>query len=315
MRSPPDDIFRKEALDAMRAPPKQGGVLRISPAWTRYGFWSLVALVVAALVYSVVGSIKEYAQGPAFVRAEGNLELTATVSGTVAAVHVEPGQRVTEGALLVEFHVVQEAAELERIDREIELQLVRVMRDLNDQAARQALTSLQAQRELARAHVDERSVRAPRAGVVSDIRIRAGQLLTQGQPILSIVAPESRFSVLALVPGQYRPLLQKGSALRLELSGFPYVYTNLTVDSIGQEVIGPTEAKRFLGPEVADALPISGPVVLVKAWLPAATFISEGQTFNYYNNVPGTAEVVVRERSVLLTLVPALRAVFGDDSG
>ncbi|MGZ3460180.1 MAG: efflux RND transporter periplasmic adaptor subunit, partial [Archangium sp.] len=55
----------------------------------------------------------------------------------------------------------EETATLERIQREFELQLVRVLQDPTDEAARQALTSLRAERELAVARQRARTLRAP----------------------------------------------------------------------------------------------------------------------------------------------------------
>ena len=56
--------------------------------------------------------------------------------------------------------------------------------------------------------------------------------------------------------------------LRLEIQGYRYAYQHLTVDSVGDEVVGPAEARRYLGDEIADAVQFAGPVVRVEAHLP-----------------------------------------------
>jgi membrane fusion protein (multidrug efflux system) len=101
-------------------------------------------------------------------------------------------------------------------------------------------------------------------------------------------------------------------ALRLRLSGFARSSELVTVESVGDEVVGPAEAKRYLGQEAADLVPINGPVVLVQARLAAPTFTSEDKTFHYYEGLTGTAEARVRAQRVLIALVPGLRWVVPD---
>ena len=87
----------------------------------------------------------------------------------------------------------------------------------------------------------------------------------------------------------------------------------LTVESIGDEVVGPAEAKRFLGPGIGDAVPLTGSVVFVTARLPAPSFEADGRTYAYHDGILGTAEVRVRSEKVLFALVPALRALWSRD--
>ena len=102
--------------------------------------------------------------------------------------------------------------------------------------------------------------------------------------------------------------------MRLEISGYRYAYQKLTVDQVGDEVIGPAEAGRTLGPALAGAVQVTGPVVLVKAKLPARTFQAEGKTYRYHNGLQGTAEVRVRSERILWTLLPGLKATVAEDT-
>jgi membrane fusion protein (multidrug efflux system) len=311
----PSDIFREEALQYHVAYRAEGDLLRISPAWTRWAYWLLVGVLGAGALYSIFGTVYEYASGPAVVRLEDRTDLTARSAGTVSDVLVHPGQHVVQGDLLVRFYLAQEGAELDRIQHEFDLHLIKILRDPSDQAARQALTSLRAQRELAQAHLEERSVRAPQDGVVSDIRIRPGQHLNPGDMVLTMVGAEARCVVVAMLPGQYRPLLRPGMGIRLELVGFKYAYRELMIDAIGDEVVGPSEVRRYLGQDLADTVSVQGPVVLVQAHLPSTTFIANGRSFHYYDGMPGTAEARVRAESILVTLVPGLKAIFESSGG
>ena len=308
----PSGIFRSEAIRALDEEGKSGDLLHLSPRWTRSAYWLLVFVLCGTLSFAGFATIGEYAAGAAVVRVDGKTDLTATAAGTVSSVEVQPGQRVAEGQVLVRFHNADEQAELARLESEFEAQLVRVLRDPNDQAARQAVTTLRAQKELAEDRVARRTVRAPRAGVVSDVRIRPGQLLAAGDLVVSLLGDDARFSLVAFLPGQYRPLLHAGMPLELRLRGFPRALEHLSIDSVADDVVGPTEAKRYLGPEVADALPVSGPVVVVKARLPAQKFTVDHESFSFYDGLPGTAEARVRSQRVLAAFLPGLRWILGD---
>ncbi|HWE30819.1 MAG TPA: HlyD family efflux transporter periplasmic adaptor subunit [Polyangia bacterium] len=309
MSEAPRPLFRQEAIDELNRAGNRPSLLRTTPRWTRWTYVVVVATCAAAIVYCAVGTVDEYAVGPALIRAEGRREVTAPAAGTVAVVDVRPGERVQSGGLLVRLHDAAESADLERLDHEFELQLVKMLRDPSDQAARQALTGLRAQKELAEARLEERSVRAPVDGVVSDVRIRPGQHLNPGDVILTLVRPDVPFTVIAMLPGNYRPLLRAGMTLRLELEGYSYEYRHCVVDEISDEVVGPAEVKRYLGPEIADAVSLSGPVVLVQAALPTGTFDVDGRAMRYHDGMLAKAEARVRSERIMFALVPGLRAL------
>jgi membrane fusion protein (multidrug efflux system) len=313
LAEPASDLFRKEALEYYQGSAESSGrVLQLSPAWLRYAYWLLTGVAIVGAIFSAVGTVHEYASGPSVIRAIGWTDLTAKQTGTVSSVEVVPGQRVTAGQVVVRLYTAQEAGELDRINKEFELQLVKTLRDPTDKVARQALTSLRAQRELAESRLEERLVRAPHAGIVSDVRIRQGQPLGMGDNILSLIGEQTKFSVVAMLPGRYRPMLRQGMPLRLELSGFKYVYQNVIIDSVGNEVVGPSEVKRFLGPGLSDTIVLKEPVVLVEARLPQPTFVADGKTFSYFDGMQGDADARVRSESVLVTLVPGIKAIFSD---
>lgn len=309
MNASASELFRGEALEQHAQAGTRGSLLRISPTWTRWSYWLLVGVVVAGLGYAMLGTVNEYAMGPAIIRAQGREEVVARAPGSIVTVAVEPGQRVRAGDLLVRFHDADERAELDRIGREFDLQLIKLLRDPADQTARQSLTSLRAQKELALARFEERAVKASSAGIVSDVRVRTGQHLVAGDTILSLVPEASSYRVIAMLPGYYRPQLSKGMPLRVELEGYRYQYQQLTIEGVGEEVVGPNEVKRYLGPDIADAVPVTGPVVLVSAQLPSSTFLIDGRRFRFHDGMPARVDARVRSERLFIALVPGLRAM------
>ncbi|QRN93723.1 HlyD family efflux transporter periplasmic adaptor subunit [Archangium violaceum] len=306
-------IFREEALRHHEGSQDEGDVLRISPKWTQWTYWVLIALIVAAALYSLLGTIPEYASGPAMVKVEGRSELTVEAPGIVASVDVRPGQRVEAGQPLVSFLSREETSTLERIEREFELQLVRVLQNPADESARQALTSLRAERELAQARQQARTLRAPQAGVVSTLKVRKGQYVNPGESVVSVTGDEVHVTLVALLPGGYRPRLEPGKPLRVELNGFSHEYQTFTIESVGDQVVGPNEVRRYLGADSGDAVQLSGPMVVVKAKVPATTFTIKGKTFNYFDGMLAQADARVRTERILVTLIPGLKGALGHE--
>lgn len=309
-----DELFRDAAVRAhFGGRGSDGDLLKISPGWTNWIYWLLVAVCSAGLGFLIFGRANEYATGVAVIRREGRADIHAVSGGVIAEIAVESGQRVTANQPLLRLYDAPEAAELNRLDREYELQLVRSLNSPQDAATQQQLAFMREQKKTVAARLKERHIIAPQAGTVRDIRIRAGQLVALGELLLTLGGGEETLSVVALLPGQYRPLLRQGAPLRVELDGFRYAYQYLTVDSVAEDVIGPNEARKYLGQEISDALVLQGPVVIVKASLPARSFASSGVRYAFHDGLRGTAEVHVRSERLILTLLPSLKAVWGDD--
>lgn len=311
-------IFREEALEHhVRGFDERGNLLQIAPGWTTWAYRLLLAVFVTGVVFSVVGSIPEYASGPAVVRLEGQTDVTAKIAGSVDSVEVGPGRRVAAGEILARLYGAAEEAELERARREFELGLANRLRHPADAGAAQVLVGLRLQKQIAEKRLEERSVAAPHAGTVGDVWIQRGQHLAPGEVILSLHrdGEDRRLSVVALLSGHARPLVAPGMPLRLELEGYSYVYQHLTVESVGEESVGPAEARRFLGPGIGDAVRLDGPVFVVTARLPSPTFEVGGRTYAYHDGILGRAEVKVRSERILLALVPGLKSLWNRADG
>jgi membrane fusion protein (multidrug efflux system) len=300
--------FRPAALQSYAKRAKQGRILRLSPAWVDRTFWVLIAAVVAAIAYVTIGKASEYASGPAVVRLDSRTEVPIKADGVIAAVLVKPGDRVDAGTPVVQLDETVQTAEFKSALREYDLELVNRLRDPASTAP-PSIGTLQARLQLARSQLAERTLRAPAAGVVGDVRLRPGERVSAGDVALSLIRDDATFSLLAVLPGSYRPMLRPGMPMRFEVSGFEYAYQDLIIASLGDEVVGPAAVKRYLGQETADALLISGPVVLVSARIPARAFRSHDEVYNYYDGMQGRAEARVRTERLIISLIPALRAL------
>jgi multidrug efflux system membrane fusion protein len=316
MSQPPQQsqLFRQEALDHYARPEAKGSLLRVEPFWARLTYWIILVLVVTLGVGLAVVDINDYATGPVIMQVKGLEDVTVTSPGRVSRVFVTRGQYVQAGQPLVELHANLESAERDRREQEFRTQLAAGLLDPLNAGARQSLSSLRTQVELSEARLSERVLRAPVAGRLHDVRVRENQYLAAGQSVASILQDGAEVFALALVPGQYRPMLQPGQSLRLEVAGFPYVYQYLEVTSVSDELVGPAEVRRYLGPELGDSVPLQGPHVVVEGRLPSPTFKVDGHDYSYYTGMPGTAWVKVRARNGWLTLLPVLEMI-GEDRG
>ncbi|RKH54328.1 efflux RND transporter periplasmic adaptor subunit [Corallococcus llansteffanensis] len=303
-------IFRKEALDYFQQHRrKEGDVLRLAPPWTKWAYGALMSMLAVGLLVCTLGEVSEYASGPALIRVERRTDITTPTGGVVATVDVQPGQRVAADHVLMTLQADEERLSLTRSQHELELHLVRYMRDLTDQSSRQALTTLRAEQELAQSRLEARSLRTSVAGVVGDLRIQVGQYLAPGTRVASLVEDDAPVSLQAFLPGYYRPFLKPGMMLRIEMEGFRYEYRELPIESVGDQIIGPGELQRYLGPELAGAMELKGPLVLVRARIPSRTFRRNGREFGYFDGMPAHVEAAVRSESILLALLPGLKAL------
>ncbi len=301
-----EGLFRREAIEA--AEPRQwGDVVRVSPTWLPWSYWLLVVMLVGAAAFVCLASVSTYSSGPVLIRSTARSSVTARTAGNVTSVEVMPGDRVDAGTLLARLDDVDQRAAVDRIAREFEAQLRNHMLDPADVAADTSLRSLRVELERARTALDERTIVAPVAGTVSDLRVRPGQHLEPGDVAASIVGGTGALDFVALLPGEDRPQLAPGMQLRLEISGYRYAYQTLVIDSVSSDVIAPSEARRVLGTEVSEGLRLGGSVVLVRGRLPTNEFTVDGRTFRYHDGMRGTAEVRVRSERAVFALVPGLR--------
>jgi multidrug efflux pump subunit AcrA (membrane-fusion protein) len=313
-QTPPVVPFREEALRNYKQRLVHGEVLRSSPAWADRTYWILVGALFTAFMYVTVGTVNQYASGPAVIRLDDRVDLTFPMDGVVKEVRVQPGQHVAKGDLLVQLDDANQSAEFDSVRREYELELVQRLHEPGS-PRNGSLSPLLARLGLTQANLRARSLRAPAAGTIADVRLRKGHRIAAGEVVLSVVREDASFSMIAVLPGHERPLLRAGQSMLFEISGFADAHQKVAIAEIGDEVVGPAEVKRFLNPEMSDALIVPGPSVLVTGRLPARAFRVEGQGLNFYDGMQGTVEVAVRTEPLVFAFIPSLRRWIGEMKG
>lgn len=299
-------LFRRQAREA-QAMPRWGDVVRVSPAWLSAGYWLLVLLLAGSAVFVCLARVSTYSAGPAVVRSTARTPITARTSGNIVLVAVAPGDVTEPGTLIARLDDSEQRAAVVRLEQEFEEVLRHHMLDPGDPSMDLGLRNVRASLEAARGSLEERLVRATTAGVVGDVRIRAGQHIAPGDIVASVFESSQGLEVIALMPGEDRPQLAPGMTIRLELTGYRYAYQSVAITSVSSDVIGPAEARRVLGSEVADGIALPGSVVVVRGTIASPEFSLDGQAFRYHDGMVGTAEVRVRSEPVVFALVPGTR--------
>ncbi len=302
-------LFRDRARRAAETPRHEGDLLRLSPSWARSVYWVLLGMSLLLIVGGLVGRSREFASGPAVLRVGNGLRLTALAAGTVERLDVIAGEHVVAGQSLVQFHSEDERNVLSHLQTEFDLHLVHLLREPGDKMARNTLAGLRAQRKLAEARLAERTLVAPTEGWVQDVRIRPGQRLAAGETVVSLVARQEQHTLMAFLPGEFRPLLKVGQPLNLIPVGYPHSRIRMSVESVQEEVVTAQAALAPLGVEWQNAIQLQGSVTVVTATLPATTFQADGQERPLYSGMQGKVEVCVREQAILLTLIPGLESL------
>ena len=176
---------------------------------------------------------------------EREATLRAQVGGPVVDTYVEQGQRVARGALLARLDdaAIQEAflsarsalttaqsgadvaaRELSRAERLAEAGAI-ADRDLEQArrvniAAQSQLADARARLSLARKQLDDTRIRAPFTGVIAARQANAGDIVSPGAALFTVVDPAS-MRLEATVPAEQLSAVRVGAPVTFAVSGYP----------------------------------------------------------------------------------------------
>lgn len=304
-------LFREEAVAEHESGRDFGEAVRISPHWAAVAYWLLFGIVTLVIGLAAICKVGEYAAGPALVVQIDELDITAPLPGVVDRVLVEQGDGVAPGDTLVRLRADDEQSVVNGLQLQLGLSMREQFYGPNNEVAAARVADLQSALNLARTRLRERMVLAPRLGLVQTVRVKSGEAVTPGQVLISMGDRVSRYQLIALLPGRYGPLVEPGQVLRLRLSGYPYSRIESPVEGTLGGVVGPAEARRLLGASLSDAVPITSPVILVRAPLQGSTFKAHDKVHRYCSGLQGVAEVRVGEERLITAMLPWIKSLVG----
>lgn len=301
-------LYRPEALEAHRNRGTEGAPIHISPAWVRRAYPLIILAVLVAAAFTIFIKVPTYSTGRGVVVLDGTT-VTAPAIGTVEKLYVTPGQAVEKGSILVKLQAAAEQDEVTNAKAELDNATRAYLSEQSDENTKKQLASIWARYNTAKSKLEQRTIRAPKAGTVSDIRTRNGALLQMGDAIAMIVEGGNTLpEIHAFLPAKDRPRLRVGQTLQVGLSGYTKIREQAEITYVAREGIGSSEVAKLLGPSLADALrmPPDGSYVLVKARLPHRTFETDHAVLPFSQGMLADTEVKIAEKPFLVTLFPAL---------
>jgi RND family efflux transporter MFP subunit len=227
------------------------------------------------------------------IEAQRQTVIAAQVSGAVVELKVKPGDRVAAGQLLLRLDA--RAADQNAVASEAQVRAARALQDVAakeyarqqqlaadrfisgaalDQAeaqfkASQAQAAAQlAQAGAARTQTGYYVVRAPYAGVVSEVPVTLGDMATPGRPLLTLYDPAA-LRVSAAVPQSAVAQVGDGKSLRAELPGLSAAQRLQTPARV--QVLPAADAATHTVTLRVDLAPgtAAAPGQFARVWLPA----------------------------------------------
>jgi membrane fusion protein (multidrug efflux system) len=186
------------------------------------------------------------------VRAVGSLEavqgvmVAAELAGKVTEIAFAPGTTVRAGDLLVQMDINAEKAQLRAAEAAASLAKInmdRIAEVLADgsvsqseyDAADAAYKESMAQVETIKATIDKKTIRAPFAGRLGIRLVNLGQIVSEGEPIVTLQSLDPIFVNFQL-PQQELRHIKKGYTIRLTSDVIPGQTVNGTITTISPEI-------------------------------------------------------------------------------
>lgn len=180
--------------------------------------------------------------------------ITAELTGKIVNIAFEAGSKVNAGDLLVQQNTASEEAQLraaEATEALAKLTFERTKKLLSQNAisqsefdnAKSQLTQATAHAEEIRAVIAKKTVRAPFSGRLGIRMVNLGQVINEGEPIVSLQALDPIF-VDFLLPQQELAQIRTGLTVRVTSDALPEASVEGTITAISPEVDAATRNIR-----------------------------------------------------------------------
>jgi len=115
-----EPIFRKVAIDRISSPEQLDQIVRITSPRSWIGLAALLAIIISALIWGIVGNLPDMVDGMGIVFSGGGVEnVMHPVAGKITDVRVEVGTYVNKGDLIALVDLSDEIAKLDRYKKDL----------------------------------------------------------------------------------------------------------------------------------------------------------------------------------------------------
>jgi membrane fusion protein (multidrug efflux system) len=198
------------------------------------------------------GRIVDRVEALGTLRANEKVEITATVTDTITAIHFEDGQRVNKGDILIEMTSEEEHALLEEeksTHAEAKKQYDRWEQMINAGATSKAqfderrrdLNTAQARLRAIESRLQDRLIIAPFSGVVGLRNVSVGALIEPGD-LITTLDDDSVMKLDFSVPAIHLAAIHQGLAIEARSPAYAGRIFTGRVDSIGSRIDPATRA-------------------------------------------------------------------------
>ena len=188
------------------------------------------------------------------------VNLGMTNGGRVTVLHVDKGDRVKKGQLLLETDDIIIKASYEMAKSTYEWQQNEFVRskklfedksisEVDFDAARHALAQAKSSCEMAQKNYDDATLEAPFSGIVTIRNVEVGDILAPGSPAFRII-DMSRVKVQAGIPEKYIVDFEMGSKVTMTIDAIPDRKFEGTINYISPE--SNPDVRTFLAEMVVD---------------------------------------------------------------
>jgi membrane fusion protein (multidrug efflux system) len=305
-------LYRPEALQYHRKKGSEGTVADLSPRWTRMAYPVLVVSLVVAFVGSLLLRVHTYSSGAGVVYFVGT-PVNAQANGNIEDVFVESGEYVHQGQPLARLSSQQQKADFAQAKGEYDNAVYAYLQDNTDEQAKKSVKTAGIALAHAHAQLDQRIIRAPANGKVSDIAGANGETLQAGQQLATIFEPGAKPQIYAYLHAEDLPRIKPDMLLEVGIEGFKKKRAKLHILDISHEAIGAAQIKQRVGQQLADTLklPNDGQTyVLVRAELESDTIRIGEKSYELHHGMAVKAEISIETRPFLASVFPFFEKYF-----
>jgi RND family efflux transporter MFP subunit len=195
-----------------------------------------------------------------YVNSNGKVEavqaayISPETNGQIEQIHVEEGDRVQKGQLLVSLNTSVIKSNIEEVKTNLELAREtyqkqkrlweeKVGSEMQYLQAKNNKESLESRLETLKEQLDMSRIKAPFPGIVEQINQKEGELGTPGMQILHLVNLK-KLRVKADITEQYISSIQKGDTIELSFPAYPDVKRRIPISRKGQVI--DDESRTFI---------------------------------------------------------------------
>lgn len=190
---------------------------------------------------------KSYVEISGSVESRKNVDITAETIGTIEEIHVDEGEYVKQGQLLVQLEneilrtnlaELKTSYELARtmFERQSNLWEKKIGTEVQYLEAKNRKESLENQMETLKAQIDKTYIRAPFSGTVDALNARIGMLAQPGVSLIRLVSRENMY-ITADISETYIGSFDRGNRAQVSIPALDLEFES-EISSVGQ-VINP----------------------------------------------------------------------------